>query len=90
MANFIVTYDLNGPYPSHQDVDQLLRELGASRVLETVWWVPWNGSAAGLRDRVMTILQNEDGLMVCKASALAWNSLLVDSKAFKDAFNKAA
>jgi hypothetical protein len=40
MANFIVTYDLNGPRPSHKEMDDHLRTLSAARgrVLETVWW----------------------------------------------------
>lgn len=90
MANYIVTYDLNGPNPSHQDVDRQLRALGGARLLETVWWLNWSGTHDGLRDHLMTILQSEDGLMVCKISAAAWNSLLVDSKSFKVAFDKAA
>jgi hypothetical protein len=90
MANFIVTYDLNGPYPSHQDVDQLLSNLGGTRVLETVWWVPWSGDHVGLRDRLMSTLRSEDGLIVCEVSAAAWNGILVDSNAFRTAFEQAA
>lgn len=90
MANYIVTYDLNGPSPSHRDVDREMDALGASRILETVWWLDWSGTPAGLRDHLMSILQIEDGLLVCKISAAAWNSLRVTSESFKDAFNKAA
>ncbi|WP_370312536.1 hypothetical protein [Sagittula sp.] len=90
MANFILTYDLNGPRPSHRDIDRELIALGAARLLETVWWIDYSGTAAGLRDHLMSTLQIEDGLLVCKVSAAAWNSLLVDSGAFKDAFLKAA
>ncbi len=90
MANFIVTYDLNGPDPSHQEMDQTMRALGASRILETVWWLDYSGSASGLRDHLLATLRAEDGLLVCRCSAAAWNSLLVKGEAFKNAFEKAA
>lgn len=87
MANFIVTYDLNGSYPSHQEMDREMRALGASRILETVWWLDWAGSSAGLRDHLMTTLRKEDGLLVCECTSAAWNSLLVSGLA--EAWRKA-
>lgn len=90
MANFIVTYDLNGPLPSHQDVDRELRALGASRILETVWWLPWYGGAERLRDHLLSTLRVEDGLLVCECSSAAWNALLVSGPALKEAWESAA
>jgi hypothetical protein len=92
MANYIVTYDLNGPNPSHKQMDDHLARVGANqaRVLETVWWVDYSGSAAQLRDHLKTILHKEDGLLVLAVSAAAWQSLLVSDQAFKNAFEKAA
>ena len=29
MASYIISYDLNGPTPSHKDVDQLIRTISA-------------------------------------------------------------
>lgn len=90
MANFLVTYDLNGPRPSHQEMDKFLATIGSkrARILETVWWLDYSGSAADLRDRLKTILRPEDSLMVCKCTSAAWQNLLVDGLA--DAWNKAA
>lgn len=92
MANFLVTYDLNGPHPSHKKMDDLIPKLGATcgRLLETVWWVDYTGTAAGPRDRLKTILGPEDLLLVVECKSAAWTKLLVNSQAFKDAFNKAA
>jgi hypothetical protein len=92
MANFIVTYDLNGPRPSHKEIDDLLAKLGArrGRLLESVWWVDYPGTAAGLRDQVKTILGSEDLLLVIEGKSAAWTKLLVDSGQFKDAWEKAA
>ena len=92
MANFIITYDLNGPFPSHKQMDDHLRSLAANRgrILETVWWVSYAGTAAALRDQVRTILGTEDFLLVCECKSAAWTKLLVESQAFKSAFEAAA
>lgn len=90
MANYIISYDLNGPNPTHQEMDKFLATLGSSRarVLETVWWLDYSGSASDLRDRLNTILRSEDSLLVCRCTSAAWQNLLVNGLA--DAWNKAA
>lgn len=92
MANYVLSYDLNGPHPSHQEVDEFLSGLGAkrARVLETVWWLDYSGTAAGLRDRMKTILRAEDSLLVCECTSAAWSNLLVDGQSLADAWNAAA
>ena len=92
MSNFVITYDLNGPRPSHKEMDDFLKALVANRgrILETVWWVDYPGTAAQLRDQVKTILGSEDSLLVIEAKSAAWDNLLVDGDAFKVAFNQAA
>ena len=92
MANYIISYDLNGPNPSHKQMDDHLARVGATRarVLETVWWVDYSGTAVQLREYLQTILRREDGLLVCAVSAAAWQSLLVADESFRNAFNKAA
>ena len=92
MSNFIITYDLNGPNPSHKEMDDHLRKLTANRgrVLETVWWVSYSGTAAELRDRVKTILGEEDLLLVIEAKSAAWTKLLVTNESLKEAWQKAA
>lgn len=92
MANFIVTYDLNGPHPSHKAMDDHLRKLAANRgrILETVWWVDYPGTAAQLRDQVKTILGREDLLLVIEAKSAAWTRLLVDNNSLLTAWSKAA
>ncbi|MDW3222033.1 MAG: hypothetical protein R8G34_03985 [Paracoccaceae bacterium] len=92
MANMLVTYDLNGPHPSHKEMDDLIPKLAVTygRVLETVWWVDYPGTAAQLRDRLKTILGSEDLLLLVECKSAAWTKTLLDSKSFKDAFNKAA
>ncbi len=92
MANFIVTYDLNGPRPSHKEMDDHLKRVTANRgrILETVWWVSYSGTAAQLRDQVKTILGKEDLLLVIEAKSAAWTSLLVTDSSLLEAWKKAA
>jgi hypothetical protein len=92
MANFIITYDLNGPTPSHKQMDDHLRTLTVNRgrVLETVWWVDYAGSAEALRNQVSTILGREDLLLVIEAKSAAWTKLLVNDAALVAAWGKAA
>lgn len=90
MANFIVTYDLNGPHPTHKQMDEHLSALGPAslrgRVLETVWYVSYPGTCTQLRDYVSRILGSEDLLLVVETDRAAWTKLLVNSAAFKSAF----
>lgn len=92
MANFIVTYDLNGSSPSHKQMDDHLSTLGSNRarVLESVWWVDYPGTAAELRDQVKTILGTEDLLLVIEGKSAAWTRLLVTGESLKDAWQHAA
>jgi len=92
MANYIVTYDLNGPRPSHKEMDDFLEKLTAKRgrVLETVWWVDYQGTAAQLRDRLRTIVGPEDLLMVIEAKSAAWTKILVDSDSLVEAWRLAS
>jgi hypothetical protein len=90
MANFIVSYDLNGPRPSHAEVDKHLAALGArflrARVLETVWYVAGPTTAEALREYMKILLRPEDQLLVVEAIRAAWSNLLVDDVSLKTAF----
>jgi len=92
MANFFVTYDLNGSRPSHREMDDHLHKVTAyrARVLETVWWVDYHGTAGELRNQVQTILGREDLLLVIEAKDAAWTNLLVDNNGLIKAWRNAA
>jgi hypothetical protein len=91
MANFIVTYDLNGPRPSHKEMDEHLKALGPEflrgRILETVWYVAGPTHSLPLRNYVQRILGPEDLLLVVEARNATWTKLLVDEAAFKAVFD---
>lgn len=89
MSNFIVSYDLNGPKPSHKEMDDYLAKIGVTRgrILETVWYVKYSGTAVQLREYVRGILGKEDLLIVALATSAAWTKLLVNDQSLKTAWD---
>ena len=92
MANFIVTYDLNGLRPSHTEMDHHLSSLGGAfvtaRVLETVWYVAGPATFDSLRDYAARILGPEDLLLVAEIAEAAWTNLLVDNPTLLEVFQR--
>ncbi len=87
MANFFVSYDLNGATPTHKQVDDLLAGLGAARgrILETVWYVGWGGSCVDLFNHINTIMSANDRLVVWEAADMVWrNTLVTDASIRKE------
>lgn len=91
MASYLISYDLNGPAPSHKEMDDLIPRISAKagRILETVWWVDYPGTEVQLRNRLLTILRREDRLFVCACPRAAWYNLLVSSAALTQAIEAA-
>lgn len=91
MATFIVSYDLNGPRPSHAELDKHLGALGPmfarGRLLETVWYVAGPTDVVQLRGYLLRILSANDQLLVVEATAAAWSNLLIDDLSFQRSFN---
>jgi len=89
MANFIVSYDLNGPKPSHAEMDKHLEKIGAQRgrILETVWYVGATTDCVRLMNHIQQILGKEDLLFVCEADAAAWTKTLVCDSSLEKAFS---
>ena len=90
MSNFILTYDLNGPLPTHKQMDEHLNALGSNfvrgRILESVWYVRGPTTAVLLRAYVQRILSPNDLLIVAETTYVAWTKLLVDPAQFKMTF----
>lgn len=91
MANLILSYDLNGPRPSHQEVDEHLAALGPAfvraRILETVWYIGGPTNCLGLRQYMRQILSPNDQYLIVEAVGATWENLNVDDAAFQQAFN---
>lgn len=89
--NYIVTYDLDRPVPTHAAMDMYIRALAPAcvvvgRILETVWFIKYSGTEVQLRDYLKRILGPNDRLLVVRADRSAWKELLVPDLRFKQAF----
>lgn len=87
MANFILSYDLNGPNPSHREMDEHLQKVAGhfGRLLETVWYVGATSlTSAGLRDYAAAILGPEDRLLVVECLEAAWQNLLITDASLRE------
>lgn len=90
MANYIVSYDLNGERPTHEEMDDHLGKIGAARgrILETVWYVGFAGTIRALQDHAKSILGSEDLLLVVEAKVATWTQLLVDTESLKASWQR--
>lgn len=82
MANYIVTYDLNGIMPTHAQVDAHIAtksDWKRGRVLETVWYIGTNASVHDVYDHFTKILGTNDRLLVVKLGNISYRNLLVDT-----------
>ena len=90
MANLIVSYDLNGPHPTHAEVDRHLSRIAvrAARVLETVWYVSGTENAATLAAHMKSLLGPEDRLLVVEAGEASWQNLLISDDSLLKAWDQ--
>ena len=88
MANYFVSYDLNGDVPTHKQMDKHMSEAGWSRgrVLETVWYVGTNDDLATVFSHVNSILSVNDQLLVVEASDANFRNLLIGTESLQHAW----
>lgn len=90
MANYIVSYDLNGPHPTHAAMDKHMEKAGweRGRILETVWYVGTRQTIGQVYDHVKAILSSNDQFVVLTASEAAWHKLLISDDSLQDAWRR--
>ena len=89
LANYIVSYDLSGPSPSHAQMDEHIRKAAGKygRVLETVWYVGTDWTLVQLQAYLRSILHPEDRLLVVLASDATWYNLLITTDSLEEAWH---
>lgn len=89
--NYFASYDLNGPRPTHCEMDDHLKKLGPCvlRVLETVWYIKTNKTEAELYQYMNSILSPNDRVLIIAASNCTWTNLLVPDQTLQNCWNKA-
>lgn len=89
MANYIVSYDLNGSTPTHAEMDKhIAKQAGWSRgrVLETVWYIGTKDTQDAVYNHFNAILSSNDRLLVVTASNITWRKLLVSDASLKSSW----
>lgn len=83
MANYIVSYDLNGSRPAHKEMDDHMAKAGwaRGRILETVWYVGTRQTLSQVYDHVNAILSSNDQLIVVEGSEAQFRDLLISDLA---------
>lgn len=90
MANYFVSYDLNGPVPTHAQMDKHLASAGygRGRILETVWYVNTTASLDSVFAYVNRILSNNDRLIVISADNAMMRNLLIQNDAIQKVWHQ--
>lgn len=90
MANYIVSYDLNGSTPTHTQMDKHMEAAGyaRARILETVWYVASSANLASVYNHINSVLSKNDRLIVIEASEAQCKNLLISSDNFTKAWNQ--
>lgn len=79
MANFVVTYDLVNRR-DYQKIYDAMAEHDAVSLLESVWLISVNNTAAEVRDWLKSLTDNDDKLAVVQIRG-GWATYKVDTKA---------
>jgi hypothetical protein len=89
LKNFIVSYDLNGRFPTHAKMDAHIRAgcFQYGRILETVWFVRAAMTAPQLAAHIGSILSPNDRLVVVEGGAAIFQNLLVSDQSVINAWN---
>lgn len=90
--NYIISYDLNGPVPTHAQMDKHIGDLATEygRILETVWYIRSSLPMSQLAERINAKLSLNDRLMVVEAKDAWVRNLLVPTPNLRQAWAKAA
>jgi hypothetical protein len=89
MANYFVSYDLNGKTPTHAQMDEHLKKLGkcVHRVLETVWYVHSAGTKEAIYNYVNGFVSANDRVLVIEAKDCYMRNLLVPIESVQNCWN---
>ena len=79
MAQYIVSYDLRAPGRNYHSLHEMLKSAGAP-ILESVWLIQSDMGAAAIRDKLKSVTDQNDGIMVVELESRAdWATYNVSS-----------
>ncbi|MGE0665753.1 MAG: hypothetical protein AB7O49_04255 [Sphingomonadales bacterium] len=88
MANYVVSYDLNGKNPTHAEMDAHIKRAGWAygRILETVWYIGTTATTKQVYEHINAILSTNDRVIVVKATDAWFRNLLVSDDSLQKAW----
>jgi hypothetical protein len=92
MNRYFLTYDLNGPRPTHAEMDKHIGRVATeyARVLETVWYFTSPFDLEQVYHRLNEALSLNDRILVVEAKNAFFRNLLVRNEALQQSWQKAA
>lgn len=64
MKLFFISYDLTKPIRNYNSLYQKLNSMNAKRILESVWGIKGNYTAASLRDTLKNCIDADDRILI--------------------------
>ena len=77
MKKMYICYDLRAPVQNYRGLYAELENLGAVRVLQSLWVMRTSRSPADIRDELSRLLiDHDDGIIVIRAGGSAWRNVI--------------
>jgi len=74
MAILLVTYDLKKPGRNYEPVWNYLKQFTYCKGLESVWLLDTTMTTAQVRDGMLSLVDNNDRVFVCRIQNQSWAS----------------
>ncbi len=91
MANYMITYDLYGSFPTHPQVKAHVANAGFSeyaRILEDGWFIGTPHSLAEVHEYMMGVFSDNDRVFVCEIKTSMIENLQLSSEEYKEVFER--
>lgn len=90
MANYVVSYDLNGKIPTHEQMDKHIAASGwdRGRILETVWYIGTSATIEEVYAYFNAILSPNDRIIVVRGAQAHFRNLLINNSSLQEAWKR--
>lgn len=89
MANFIISYDITSPMPTHNHLEQVFEQIGATagRIQNSVWYVAWSGTPPELFEALQPLFSSADRLIIVEAADAKWRNLMIKDQSLRNSWD---
>ena len=72
MPRYIISYDLRGKKPDYKVIEKALDDLGAERLLQSVWAVKTDLALRKVYNKLLIGISKGDGILVSEVIHRGW------------------